>query len=116
MKTEKQQAYHQKRCKYCKGTGRDIFDKTKPCINCSKEPVILKQKNECAKRVEINNAYEIWTSKDNQWMWYVLKKYQKDDNKLYARWHCFVTSPLVPYGEYGDEYVENIKKEAVRIK
>lgn len=41
MKTLKQQKYNQQRCKYCMGTGRDIFDKSKPCPNCSKEEVIL---------------------------------------------------------------------------
>lgn len=61
------------------------------------------------------NPYEIWISQDGQWKWYVLKKYQVDDNKPYARWFCYVTSPFCPGpngGEYGDTYVKDIKSQA----
>lgn len=72
-------------------------------------------KNLCNKTVGINDAYEIWENEFG-WRWYVLRKYQADDNKKYARWYCFVQSPFVPSGEYGDEYVENIINSAKRIK
>jgi hypothetical protein len=64
-----------------------------------------------------DNAYEVWSTLDGSWKWYVLKKYQADDNKEYARWYCLVTSPFVgESGELGDTYVKDIKDNAVRIK
>ena len=47
------------------------------------------------------------------WEWRVLKKWQKDDNKPFARWFCAVKSPFT-YNEweYGDTYVEEILKDA----
>lgn len=73
-------------------------------------------KNLQAKTVTKENAYEIWQSRNNQWTWYVLKKWQADDNKPFARWFCLVTSPIVPEGEMGDVYVAEIKENAIRIK
>jgi hypothetical protein len=61
-----------------------------------------------------DNAYEVWQAGD--WKWYVLKKWQADDNKPYARWFCLVESPFVPEGEMGDVYVSEIKSEAVRVR
>jgi hypothetical protein len=55
-----------------------------------------------------DNPYEIWEYGD--WKWKVLKKWQKDDNKPYARWFCKVYSPFVPDGEMGDVYVHEIKE------
>ena len=67
--------------------------------------------------VDRENAHEVWQTVDGAWTWYVLKKWQKDDNKPYARWFCDVTSPIVgERGEMGDVYVEEIKRYAVRIK
>ena len=73
-------------------------------------------KNLCAKTVKPENAYEIWESYVRGWTWFVLKKWQVDDNKPYARWFCLVRSPFVPEGEYGDVYVSDIKSHARRIK
>lgn len=70
-------------------------------------------KNLCAKTRSKDNPYEIWKAGD--WTWNVLKKWQADDNKPYARWYCFVTSPFVPTGEYGDVYVSEIKEHAVQV-
>jgi hypothetical protein len=69
-------------------------------------------KNTCNKERKKDRPYEIWTSFDGSWKWHVLKKWQADDNKPYARWFCFVTSPHVPDGEYGDTYVKDIKQHA----
>jgi hypothetical protein len=71
-------------------------------------------KNLCAKTVTTENAYEVWYH--NGWTWYVLKKWQADDDKPYARWFCYVISPFTPDGEIGDCYVEEIKSIARRIK
>ena len=73
-------------------------------------------KNECLKRRPVEDPYEIWKSKTDDWVWKVLKKYQADDDKQFARWFVFVTSPYCPDGEYGDEYVSNIKSKSVRIQ
>lgn len=62
------------------------------------------------------NAYEVWQSLDGSWTWYVLKKWQADDDKPYARWFCLVTSPMVgESGELGDVYVSDIKANARRV-
>jgi len=71
-------------------------------------------KNLQAKTRPENDPYEIWTA--GTWTWYVLKKWQADDNKPYARWFCLVKTPIVPDGEFGDVYVSEIKSVAVRIK
>ncbi len=81
-------------------------------------------KNTQAKTVKRANAYEVWeTSNDynfagevGKWTWYVLKKWQTDDNKPLARWFCEVVTPMCPDGEMGDVYVSDIKGQAIRIK
>lgn len=77
-------------------------------------------KNLCNKERKVNDPYEIYTSPlMPDWEWRVLKKWQADDNKPYARWFCAVKSPMT-YGEweYGDVYVSEILNDAhaVRIK
>ena len=74
-------------------------------------------KNLCAKTVKPENAYEIWQAGD--WVWYILKKYQtpeKEKDNPFARWFCLVKTPIVPNGEYGDVYVNDIKENAIQIK
>ena len=73
-------------------------------------------KNLCWKTVKIDDAYEIWKTFDWQWERRVLKKLQADDDKLFARRFCAVKSPMT-YGEWElwDEYVENIKANAVLV-
>jgi hypothetical protein len=73
-------------------------------------------KNLCGKMVKRENAYEVWSDVLHGWTWYVLKKWQADDNKPYARWFCDVVTPIVPGGEMGDVYVAEIKANAIRIK
>jgi hypothetical protein len=73
-------------------------------------------KNLCAKTVKRADAYEVWANREMGWTWYVLKKYQSDDNKEYARWFCDVVTPICPDGEMGDVYVGEIKLYAVRVK
>lgn len=73
-------------------------------------------KNLCLKERKATDPYEVWAN-DYGWTWKVLKKWQADDNKPYARWFCAVSSPMT-YGddEYGDVYVSEIKKNARRVK
>ena len=68
-------------------------------------------KNLCGKTRKHHEPYEVWQSHSG-WTWNVLKKWQADDSKPYARWFCFVTSPVCPRGEYGDVYVASIKAQA----
>jgi len=70
-------------------------------------------KNECLKTRDVNDPYEIWQNEG--WEWRVLKKWQADDAKPYARWYCAVKSPFTMGSwEYGDVYVAEIKKNAVK--
>jgi len=68
--------------------------------------------NPFAKTRPADNPYEVWESFDGTWTWHVLKKWQIDDDKPYARWYCLVKTPFVPNGEYGDTYVTEIKANA----
>jgi len=76
---------------------------------------VTKSKNLCAKTVKRGFAYEVWATADGSWTWYVLKKWQADDDQLYARWFCDVVTPMCPNGEMGDVYVQEIKRSARRI-
>jgi len=75
-------------------------------------------KNLCNKTRPINNPYEIWGDSPSLpgWTWYVLKKWQADDDAPQARWFCLVKTPIVPEGEIGDVYVKDIKDIALATK
>ena len=73
-------------------------------------------KNLQGKMVTRENAYEVWQTSNGAWTWYVLKKWQADDDKPFARWFCEVVSPYAPNGEKGDVYVSEIKGVAKKIK
>jgi hypothetical protein len=72
-------------------------------------------KNLCAKKVTRENAYEVWRAENDDWTWYVLKKWQANDDAPFARWFCDVVTPMCPHGEMGDVYVNDIKRQARRI-
>jgi hypothetical protein len=77
---------------------------------------MAREKNLCGKTRTKETPYEVWANAQG-WTWRVLKKYQsetKEAENPYARWFCFVTSPMCPEGEYGDVYVREIKTYAVR--
>lgn len=76
-------------------------------------------KNECAKTRPVTNPYEVWTN--GSWVWKVLKKYQADDDKPFARAFCAVSSPITREQmssghELGDTYIADYKSVATRIK
>ena len=74
-------------------------------------------KNLCGKMRPKDNPYETWQSFDGTWTWAVLKKWQANDDKPYARWFCNVITPCMPGGEMGDVYVAEVKSsDARRIK
>mgnify|MGYP000057588370 FL=1 len=73
-------------------------------------------KNLMNKTRKVANPYEVWTGYGpwQGWTWKILKKYQVDDNKPYARAFCDVTSPVLHGGsELGDVYIAEIHKQAV---
>lgn len=65
-------------------------------------------KNEFAKTRKVNDPYEIYRSNDG-WEWRVLKKWQIDDSKPYARWFCAVKSPFTSGYDMGDTYVTDVQ-------
>ena len=71
----------------------------------------MRRINKCLKTRDASNPYEIWKAGD--WEWKVLKKWQIDDDKPFARWFCAVKSPM-NFGsyDYGDVYVSEIKNNA----
>lgn len=73
--------------------------------------------NECAKKRDVNEPYEIWWIPfGSYWVWRVLKKYQADDTKENARWFCAVKSPSTPDTyELGDVYVSQVTKVATKM-
>lgn len=97
--------------------GAVLFDKAKRAARIErskKDPGPRRGKNPCAKSRTKEDPYEIWANNAG-WTWRVLKKWQVDDDKPFARWFCFVTSPHVPGGEYGDTYVKDIKANARKV-
>lgn len=75
--------------------------------------------NPAGKTRKVEEPYEVWSTLDGTWEWRVLKKYQMPEREAkneYARWFCAVRSPMT-YGawEYGDVYVSDIKRYAVRV-
>lgn len=71
-------------------------------------------KNTMAKTRPVSNPYEVWMN-NSGWTWKVLKKWQADDHKPYARWFCYVTSPMCPEGEMGDCYAKDIMQYATKV-
>ena len=72
-------------------------------------------------RLKQNNPIEVWETPDGSWRWEVYEKYQKDDDKQYARWFCRVYSPITREQmasgyELGDVYVSEVKTYARRVK
>lgn len=50
------------------------------------------------------------------WRWDVLKSYQGDNGKLYARWFCEVSSPYTMGGsDLGDTYVAEVIRNGVLV-
>lgn len=72
-------------------------------------------KNLCGKTRPTTDPYEVWRTPDGSWEWRVLKKWQADDDKPYARWFCDVVTPFCPDGEMGDVYVSEIKGAARKV-
>ena len=72
-------------------------------------------KNTMGKRRDIDNPYEVWAN-DQGWTWKVLKKYQADDHKPYARWFCAVSSPYTHGGyDLGDVYAREVMDHAIKL-
>ena len=75
----------------------------------------LSSKNECAKTVTKENAYEVWEV-PGIGTHYVLKKYKSPKSEAadpYARWFCYVESQ---FSESGDVYAHEIMRYGHRIR
>jgi hypothetical protein len=61
------------------------------------------------------NAHEVWRAETSAhpWTWYVLKRWQKNDDQPFARWFCLVDGAA---SELGDVYVSEVKRYAVRVR
>jgi hypothetical protein len=79
-------------------------------------------KNLCGKTRPVEQPYEVWEAGTgaNMWQWKVLKKYQADDNKPYARAFCAVSSPITREQmssgyELGDCYIADYASVATKV-
>jgi hypothetical protein len=73
-------------------------------------------KNTMLKTRSVDNPYEVYAN-EHGWEWRVLKKYQADDHKPYARWFCAVRSPYT-FGswDYGDVYAQEVLDNATKLE
>jgi len=61
----------------------------------------------CGKTRKTETPWAIF--KRDGWEWRILKNYQNDVNKNYARWFCAVKSPMTHGSwEMGDTYVSQV--------
>ena len=69
---------------------------------------MARRKNPMGKTVKKEAPYKVFVAPG--WEWRVLKSYQLDDNKQYARWFTAVRSNFT-YGswELGDSYVADVR-------
>jgi len=73
-------------------------------------------KNLMAKARTVEDPYLIFMTVNGEWEWRVLKSYQGDDFKPYARWYCATRSPL-NFGrwEYGDVYCDTVREHGIDV-
>lgn len=65
-------------------------------------------KNRMAKTVKDSAPYAVFQSPDG-WTWNVLKVWQADSTRPYARWFCKVVTPMTGRdGDLGDCYVSDV--------
>jgi len=67
-------------------------------------------KNPMSKSRKVDDPYLTIEDMGGQWVTKVLKAYQSDPNKPYARWFCAVSSPYTGGGyDMGDTYVSEVQ-------
>jgi len=99
---------------------RDMLTRTKAYEEAGKkmaQNITAQEKNLCNKTRDKEHPYEVWATPQG-WIWRVLRKYKKPSKEAvdrYAKWLCFATSPMCPEGEYGDTYVRDIERYAMRF-
>jgi hypothetical protein len=71
----------------------------------------------CGKTRPQDKPYEVWRDASGQWEWKVLKKYQKDDKKPFARAFCAVKGPGT-FGSYelGDTYCAEYQRYGTLVE
>ena len=75
---------------------------------------MARRKNPMGKTVKKEAPYKVFVAPG--WEWRVLKSYQLDDSKQYARWFTAVRSNLT-YGmwELGDSYVAKVVRNGREV-
>jgi len=73
-------------------------------------------RNERGKQRTVKDPYLIFQTPNGEWEWRVLKAYQADDSKPFARWYCGTRSPGT-FGrwEYGDAYCADVIRNGIDV-
>ena len=83
-------------------------------------PLFKEEKLTTDQRLKQNLPLEVYETPNKSWRWEIYKKYQKDDDKQYARAFCKVFSPITREQmssgyELGDVYISEIKSAAKKV-
>jgi hypothetical protein len=70
-------------------------------------------KNLAGKVRKIDNPYATWIDPSCGWEFRLLKSWQGDNSKEYARWFMWVCGD---YSEMGDEYVKGLRSSLLRAE
>lgn len=74
-----------------------------------------KQKNPAGKMRKLEQPYAQWTDPATGWEYKLLKSWQADNSKEYARWFVAVRSEYTHGSfELGDEYVQGLRRGLLR--
>jgi len=74
-------------------------------------------KNLCAKTRPFENPHEVWIDRMMGIEYRIVKKFQADDNKPYARWNVWVKSPFAGNMWTGPRsaYVSDVKSGSYKV-
>jgi hypothetical protein len=69
-----------------------------------------------AKTRPAGNPYAVFQAAGGSWEWRVLKVWQADSTKPYARWFCSVKSPFTGGGsDMGDTYADDVLRQGTLV-
>lgn len=68
--------------------------------------VTQRKTNPAGKTRPLNKPYASWTDPSTGWQYKILKSWQADNSKEYARWFMWVSGD---FAEMGDEYVAGVR-------
>lgn len=99
----------------CRRNPRNYGDRFQ--CNSRSRKAVNTMKNTMRKLRKPGDPHETWVSRDGSWRWEVLKKYQADDTKPFARWLCAVYTPhTFPTYDIGDVYAADVMREAHKVE